>query len=498
MVDVTASRESAAARDSLIERLQASLLFLHEPVATLGQDAVVVGLGEGIAEVARRMTEQRATAALVAGEQGSVVGIVTDHDLRARALAEQRAPGDPVHLVMSAPLLRIPETALVYEALMRMEEHGVRHLAVEDAAGLLVSVIDHKDLIQFPRYGPIVLRREISRATSPDAVARCRARAIPLAGSLMDSSDRPRHITDMLTSVADATTERLLELALEELGPAPADFAFVVMGSQGRGEMTLAGDQDNGILFEVPEGADREAVGDWFLRLGSHVSDGLAHAGYPYCRGKVMASDPRWCRSVADWRSLVDTWFARAEPQDIADLSVLLDQRAIFGDASLAHALREHIHASLPQAPAVLYQLTRNALTFRPPTRLPGNIYLGGPAEHAGELDLKDALMPIVTFARVYAARHGLAQTHTMERVDALSAANVLPSASRDEIASAYDFLVRMRLQAQMAAIRAGQPPTSIVQLGRLGSTQRELLRGAFAQIAAVQKQISYEFPEVG
>jgi signal-transduction protein with cAMP-binding, CBS, and nucleotidyltransferase domain len=55
-----------------------------------------------------------------------------------------------------------------------------------------------------------------------------------------------------------------------------------------------------------------------------------------------------------------------------------------------------------------------------------------------------------------------------------------------------------MRLQAQLAAIRAGQPPTSIVQLGRLGSTQRESLRGAFAQIAAVQKQISYEFPEVG
>jgi hypothetical protein len=36
------------------------------------------------------------------------------------------------------------------------------------------------------------------------------------------------------------------------------------------------------------------------------------------------------------------------------------------------------------------------------------------------------------------------------------------------------------------------------VQLARLGHTQRELLRQAFTQIAALQKQVSYEFPEVG
>jgi CBS domain-containing protein len=194
----------------------------------------------------------------------------------------------------------------------------------------------------------------------------------------------------------------------------------------------------------------------------------------------------------------VDTWLRRAEPQDIADLSVFLDFRVVHGESTLVHDLREHINASLPQEPAVLYQLTRNALTFRPPTRLPGNIYLGGAAEHAGEIDLKDALMPIVTFARVYAARHRIAQTHTLERIDALAAADLLPSANREEIVAVYDSLVRMRLQAQLSGLRAGRPPTSTVQLARLGPTQRDLLRRAFAQIADVQKQIGYEFPEVG
>ena len=61
-----------------------------------------------------------------------------------------------------------------------------------------------------------------------------------------------------------------------------------------------------------------------------------------------------------------------------------------------------------------------------------------------------------------------------------------------------YDLLMQLRLQGQLAEIRAGRPPTSSVQLARLGHTQRELLKQAFAQIAAMQKKIGYDFPEGG
>jgi CBS domain-containing protein len=498
LLDVTGDRARAAEREAVIERLQGSLLFLHEPVASLSQPAVTVGLATTIAGTARRMTERQATAALVASDTGAVVGIVTDQDLRARAMAEGRSNDDPVHLVMSAPVLRIPESAIVYEALMLMEEHGVRHLAVEAAGGPIVSVIDHQDLIQLPRYGLVVLLREIAQARTPAAVARSRERTVPLAGGLIDSRTRSGHVTDVLTSVADAITTRLIELALDDLGAAPAPFAFLAMGSLGRAEVTLSADQDNGIIFAIPEGGSPGDVDEYFLRLGARVSDGLAQAGYPYCRGKVMASDPRWCRSLPAWRSLADTWFRRGEPQDIADLSVLLDLRLVHGEAALADDLRAHLQASVAQEPAILYQLTRNALSFRPPTRLSGGISLGGVSDNAGEIDLKEALMPLVTFARVYAARHGIAQTHTLERIDALAGADLLPSANHDELAEVFDLLMRMRLQGQLAAIRAGRPPTSSMLLADVGHPQRERLREALADIAAVQKQIGFEFPQVG
>ena len=259
------------------------------------------------------MTARNATAALVASDGTTIIGIVTDHDLRARALAENISPSAPIHTIMSAPLAKISESALIYEALMRMEEKGVRHLAVEDRDGQIVSVIESKALVQFQRYGPIVLTREISRAATPDEVARCTERTPPLVKALMDSSARPRHVTNMLASICDAATERLVQMAIADLGPPPAPFAFIAMGSQGRQEQTLVTDQDNGIIFAPSADADLSQISDYFLRLGKQVCDGLNRAGYPLCRGQVMASNPRWCRSLADWVSGFDAWVHKSD-----------------------------------------------------------------------------------------------------------------------------------------------------------------------------------------
>jgi CBS domain-containing protein len=445
------------------------------------------------------MTERKTTAALVASESGAILGIVTDQDLRARALGENKALSTPVHTVMSAPLLRIAENALIYEALMRMEEHGVRHLAVEDRDGNIVSVIDSNALIQFPRYGPMVLLREIGRSATPAEVAAACARATPLAASLLGSSARPRHVTSMLTAVCDAATERLVQLAMDDLGPPPAAFVFIAMGSQGRQEQSLLTDQDNGIIFAPAEGADPAEAAAYFLRLGGRVCDGLRQAGYAFCRGQVMASNPRWCRSLAEWRMGFDAWARAAEPQEIADFSIFLDFRAVVGEAELAQALRRHVHAAPLDNPAFLHHFAQNALTFKPPFRLLGNIYLGGgTAEHAGEIDLKEAMMPIVTFARLYALRHQISQTHTLERIAALAERNLIADSSRDEIAAAYDFLMQLRLQHHLEAIQAGRPPRNSLHPGKLGHTQQELLKQAFAQIAAVQKKVGYDYPGSG
>jgi len=494
--DITTVRKQEASREALIGKLQASLLFLHEPITSLGRDVVICDMNTTVDQLAKQMTARNVTAALVSSELSAIIGIVTDHDLRARVLAERIKLNAPIHSVMSAPLTKISENALIYEALMRMEEKGVRHLAVEDQNGQIVSVIDNKSLIQFQRYGPIVLAREIARAETPADVAHCCERIYPLVKTLMDSSAKPRHVTNMLAATCDTATERLIQLAIEELGPPPAAFAFIGMGSQGRQEQTLLTDQDNGIIFFAPApDADPTQAADYFLRLGTRVCEGLDRAGYPLCRGQVMASNPRWCRSLPDWISSFDEWVHKSEPQEIIDISVFFDFRTVYGDAELTHELRRTIHAALQDEPAFFHHFAQNALMFKPPFRLLGNIYLsGGATEHAGEINLKDAMMPMVSFARLYALRHQINQTHTLERIEALSERNLILPSSRDEIVAAYDFLMQLRLQNQLAAIQSGRTPQNIIHPNKLGYIQQELLKQAFAQIAAVQKKVSYDF----
>ncbi len=493
--DITVGYKQEAGRESIIQKLQASLLFLHEPVINLGHNALVCDMGMSIDQLARQMTIRNVTAALVSSGDGTIIGIVTDHDLRERVLAQKGQFDTPIHAIMSAPLTKIPEQALIYEALLKMEEHDVRHLAVEDLNGKIVSVIDNKSLVQFQRYGPIVINREIARATSAQEVSQSTEKTPALVKTLIESSSRPRHVTNLLASICDAVTVRLLKLAIEEIGPAPVPFAFIAMGSQGRQELTLTTDQDNSIIYQDPAENDIDAVKTYFLQLGQKVSDGLNQAGYHYCRGNVMASNPRWCRSLSDWKIRGKEWIIKAEAQEIIDFNIFFDLRTVFGEEDLSQELKQVIFTTVSENPAFLHHLAKNAVTFKPPIRLPGNIYLGGGStEHTGEINLKDAMAPLVNYARLYALRYQIQQTHTLERIEALCDRNLIPLASRDELIAAYDFLMQLRLQTQMESIRSGKSPHNNIHPGKIGYIQQESMKQAFAQISALQKKIGYDF----
>jgi signal-transduction protein with cAMP-binding, CBS, and nucleotidyltransferase domain len=51
-----------------------------------------------------------------------------------------------------------------------------------------------------------------------------------------------------------------------------------------------------------------------------------------------------------------------------------------------------------------------------------------------------------------------------------------------------------LRLKHQLASDDAGRPLDNLMHPNMLGHMDRELLKQAFAQIAAVQKKISYDF----
>ncbi|MHB9038175.1 MAG: DUF294 nucleotidyltransferase-like domain-containing protein [Armatimonadota bacterium] len=494
--DVTIQEKQVNELEGVIEKLQTSLLFLHEPVSQIGRSAVFCKLDTPIATVATMMTDQQSSAALVQSPSDGVVGIVTDGDIRERVVAANLESLEPVHRIMSSPLVTISERAEIYEALLLMEQKGVQHLAVADDAGRIVGVIRNQELLQFRSYGPIVLSREIQQAVSPEEVARFCRRVPSLAKALLDSGAHPHHITRMISSVCDATTVRLIALAQERLGPVPVPFVFLALGSHGRQEMTLASDQDNAIIYAPPPDPEAQLQAEsYFNELGSFVCEWLERAGYPSCSGGVMARNTRWCKPISVWKQYFSDWISLPEPQPLLEFSIFFDFRPVYGSMDISQDLRHHVFEALRTQPSFYPHFAQNSMLFKPPSRLFGRILAGSAGgEHPGLLDLKDALMPIVSFARLYALRLEINDTHTVDRLDALVEQNALPESSGQEITSAYDFLMRLRLQHQSAMLVSSQVADNVINYRGLGQTEQTLLNQSFAQIVAVQKRISYDF----
>ena len=68
------------------------------------------------------MARAKSSAILVTGPGGEPIGIVTDQDLRNRVLAAGQRAAQPVATIMSAPLVRIEDRALLFEAARLMQE----------------------------------------------------------------------------------------------------------------------------------------------------------------------------------------------------------------------------------------------------------------------------------------------------------------------------------------------------------------------------------------
>ncbi len=492
MEDVTVHAQQASERETVLERLQASLLFLHEPVNSLQRRPLYCDLNTPVHAVAARMTDEDATAVLVRAADGTALGIITDHDLRKRLVAPRGDLAQPAYRVMSSPLATLHEHAEVYQALLRMEEQGVQHLALTDDQGQVVGLIRNQELLQFQSYGAIVLTREIAEALTAEEVVRSCRRVPALARALILSGAFPERVTSLLSSVCDAATRRFIELAQSDLGPSPAPFAFVALGSHGRQEQTLFSDQDNAIIYQTPDGQEDPTAAAYLQELGRRVCAWLDQAGYPYCRGEVMAQNPRWCQPLATWESYFAEWIRRAEPPQLLEFSIFFDLRPVWGEEELAHRLRRSVHGFVQESPSFLPHFAQNSLLFKPPLRLFGRLV--GSIDHVRQLNLKDALMPIVNFARLYALRHDLAQTHTLERLTALAELGALPAASRDETAAAYGLLVRLRLRHQSDALQSGGEPDNIINARGLNQVEGTQLNQAFTQIEALQKRISQEF----
>lgn len=492
--DITMQKKIEKEREDLIVELQTSLLFLNQPVKDSAAGLVAYDMNLPIKTVAKLMTKNNSSSALVKNDKNEYIGIITDLDIRERAVAEGMDLNKPISEIMSAPLITISADAMMFEAIQLMMGKRVRHLVVKDNYGKIVSVVGANELLEHQKYPLASLMIEINKAETPPEVFGIRDRLPRLIKALIDSGADSKNLTRVIATVSESILNKLISFALKESGPPPARFVFMLMGSVGRQEQTLKTDQDNAIIFEdVPDESEKE-VREYFLNLGKKVCGWLDQAGYDYCIGDVMAQNPKWCQPLSVWKKYFKDWVNSAEPEDLLDTSIFFDFRGGYGDLTLTDELRKYLNEILKGKAVFFLHLAHNSLMFKPPIGFFRNIVVESTGEHRETFNIKKAMTPIVDFARIYALLNNVEKTNTMERLLQLFEKGVLNRSDYNEISQAYNYLMQMRLRHQAMALKYNKKPDNHINPKRLTHIEGKMLKETLLQISNFQSKLSFDF----
>lgn len=492
--DITSQRKGEEEREALIAQLQTSLFFLQEPVAGSTQPAVLLDMGEPISRAAALMNKHRVGAIFVTGPDNELMGVVTDHDFRERVVAGSLDYAAPIRSIMTAPVATISDDAPLYEALLRMQEREVDNLGIVNQAGQLTGFVRLRDLLNYQSSSSVIITDSVRRSRSVGDIVEAHEKLPALVKAVVDSGAETRYVNRIVSGVSDAVVQRLLAMAIEQLGPAPTRFTFLALGSEGREEQTLLTDQDNALIYEDPQPEQAEEVAKYFLELGTLVCDWLDQVGYSYCDGGVMAKNPRWNQPESMWRSQFSQWIHNAGPQELLELNMLFDFRSVAGEAQIARSLRKSVLEEMQAYPLFFLHFAQNTLLYKPPLNLLGNLQTTADGEGTKALSLKEAVMPIVNFARLYSLKYGIDSTNTLDRLSELRDRGVISRESFEQMVPDYETLMRIRLRRQALAIEQGAKPSNLVSPEDLTSAEEMKLKRLFATAVDLRKKISFDF----
>ncbi|MEM0899063.1 MAG: DUF294 nucleotidyltransferase-like domain-containing protein, partial [Pseudomonadota bacterium] len=422
-------------------------------------------------------------------------GILTSGDLVKNVIVGAVSAKVPIEHVMTTSLTTCRAEDTVMRAIITMTEKRIAHLPVTNKQGKLVGIVTQTDLVRRNSNSLIFLINNISKQTKFDGLASIVARKPLMLAELVGSGAEGHQILRLMTSISDAITKRLIQLAIEKLGEPPVSWLWMACGSQGRQEQTGVSDQDNCLVL----GNDYEPNehGDYFRAFAQFVSDGLDACGYYYCPGDMMATNERWRQKVSIWESYFASWIAKPDPMAQMLASVMFDLRAISGDASLFNGMQQRTLERASKDSIFRNHMIANSLKHTVPVGLFGGLTYVRDKKHKNAIDMKHSgVVPVTDLARAYALQGAIADVNTRDRlIAARNRKGILSKSGGDDVIDAYDLLVDLRLKHQAQQVRDGKKPDNYLVPDTLSALERSHLKDAFSVIKTLQSAAGYGRP---
>ena len=210
-----------------------------------------------------------------------------------------------------------------------------------------------------------------------------------------------------------------------------------------------------------------------------------------------MASNPACCLTAAEWCARFDRWIEHGSPEDLLNASIYFDFRPLAGNKALVEPMRELVAGRAARVPRFIKQMADNALRNQAPLDWLGSI---ATKEVDGRevVDLKmQGTAIFVDVARLYALAHGVAETNTRRRFEAIAAALKAEPQESEAWCGAFEFLQMLRLQVQLRPTGGeGAPPANpnLVEPAALNDIDRRVLKECFRVMRRLQQRMELDY----
>ncbi len=465
-----------------------NLNFRPDALIIDGRKSVISCMPEStIKEAAILMSSAGVGSIIVCNEKKHPIGILTDKDLRTKIGTGFRSIEDPVKLIASSPVVCSLPGLTYSEYLIKMLQNGVHHLCITssgDDNSPAEGMLTEHDLLLEQGNNPAVIFREMSQAKDWETLRDLRIKAQFLLKRYINQKIPVQSVCEISSLLNDLLLKKLIQFSMEK-GENRGKYAWLSLGSQGRREQVLFTDQDHALIVEK---AEDKAL---FLGLAERIADLLEKAGFEKDPAGIMASNPKWCLSLEEWKMLFDQWISTPEPKAVLNSTIFFDFRVSEGDTELGEKLRSFLNERLKNADIFKVLIAKDALKTPAPLSFFRNLVLEKDGFYKDQFDLKlRAQLPLVDCARLLALDSGLTEVNTIKRLEQLAESDSSNKTILEEAAEAYNYLLNLRFENGFLNSDSGR----YIQPDSLTKSDRQKLKRVFSVISDLQQIVKIRY----
>ncbi|TEW56055.1 cyclic nucleotide-binding/CBS domain-containing protein [Psychromonas sp. RZ22] len=462
------------------------------------REALVLPSNTSIQSVAQIMAEEYQSAALINDptiddeDGGNLVGLITEHDLCAKVVAAGLSVDNPVSEVMSTELISLDHNAYIFEAMLLMLRNNVHHLPILKNKKP-IGLVEVTDIIRYESQNSLLFVSGIFQQQSTEDLALLSSQLKDCFLRMVNEDANSHMVGRAMSEIGRSFKQRLLELAEEKLGPPPLPYCFLALGSMARNEQLIVTDQDNALILD--NDYDPEIHGEYFEKLAHFVCDGLAACGYTYCTGEIMATNPEYRKTQAQWEACFADWIDHPNPQALLNCNIFFDLSGVYGRVKWAEQLNAFVLRRAKKNNRFLSCMARNALNRKPPLGFFKNFVMENDGRHNNSINLKRrGTAPLADLIRVHALAIGSQSQNSFDRLEDIIEAGILPKSKGADLQHAMELISLVRLRHQALDVESDLEPDNNIEPENMSDFERRNLKDAFLVLSNAQNFLKYRY----